>query len=61
MEPYDLKAEGDLGALSDEQQEKLNQFKVWLFKRKHIPVLLKNMKLWNRKESNTEHIYVNFN
>ena len=28
MEPYDLGGEGDLGALSKEQQEKLNRFKV---------------------------------
>ena len=28
MEPYDLKSEHDLGALSPEQQDKLNQFKV---------------------------------
>lgn len=32
MEPYDLGGKSDLGALSTEQQEKLNQFKVriWL-------------------------------
>ena len=28
MEPYDLGREGDLGALSKEQQQKLNDFKV---------------------------------
>ncbi len=28
MEPYDLRTENDLGALNDEQQQKLNQFKV---------------------------------
>lgn len=28
MEKYDLKMGSDLGALSDEQQEKLNAFKV---------------------------------
>ena len=28
MEPYDLKGENDLGALSNEQQEKLNKYKV---------------------------------
>ncbi len=28
MEPYDLGGPGDLGALSNEQQEKLNVFKV---------------------------------
>ena len=28
MEPYDLAKEGDLGALSPDQQEKLNKFKV---------------------------------
>ena len=28
MEPYDLGGENDLGALSKEQQEKLNKFKV---------------------------------
>lgn len=28
MEPYDLEGPGDLGALSQEQQEKLNRFKV---------------------------------
>ncbi len=31
MEPYDLKSEDDLGALSPEQQDKLNQFKVKMF------------------------------
>jgi len=29
MEPYDLGGDGDLGALSPEQQTKLNQFKVF--------------------------------
>ncbi|KAL5003984.1 hypothetical protein ScPMuIL_017440 [Solemya velum] len=28
MEPYDLGGHGDLGALSDEQQKQLNQFKM---------------------------------
>lgn len=28
MEPYDLGGDGNLGALSQEQQEKLNKFKV---------------------------------
>merc|ERR1712156_354485 len=28
MEPFDLKKDGDLGALSEEQQTKLNQFKM---------------------------------
>jgi len=28
MEPYDLGGNGDIGALSQEQQEKLNKFKV---------------------------------
>ncbi|XP_025077391.1 RIIa domain-containing protein 1-like [Pomacea canaliculata] len=28
MEPYDLEGKSDLGALSTEQQEKLNQFKI---------------------------------
>lgn len=28
MEPYDLGGKNDLGALSKEQQEKLNKFKV---------------------------------
>ncbi|XP_013390259.1 RIIa domain-containing protein 1 [Lingula anatina] len=28
MEPYDLGGQGDLGALSPEQQEKLNRFKI---------------------------------
>ena len=28
MEPYDLRSQDDLGALSAEQQDKLNQFKV---------------------------------
>merc|ERR1711893_120597 len=28
MEPYDVAGNGDLGALSKEQQEKLNKFKV---------------------------------
>merc|ERR1711976_263598 len=28
MEPYDLSGPGDLGALSPEQQDKLNQFKM---------------------------------
>jgi len=28
MEPYDLGGPNDLGALSDEQQKKLNDFKV---------------------------------
>ncbi|CAH1797756.1 unnamed protein product [Owenia fusiformis] len=28
MEPYDLGGPGDLGALSPEQQEKLNKFKI---------------------------------
>ena len=32
MEPFDLGSPGDLGALSTEQQEKLNKFKViWWF------------------------------
>ena len=31
MEPYDLKGENDLGALSNEQQEKLNRYKVSFF------------------------------
>ena len=30
MEPYDLGGKDDLGALSKEQQEKLNRFKVIL-------------------------------
>ncbi|PVD19645.1 hypothetical protein C0Q70_20135 [Pomacea canaliculata] len=30
MEPYDLEGKSDLGALSTEQQEKLNQFKCIL-------------------------------
>jgi len=29
MEPYDLGGSDDLGALSDEQQTKLNKFKVF--------------------------------
>ncbi|KAI0232300.1 RIIa domain-containing protein 1 [Lamellibrachia satsuma] len=28
MEPYDVASPGDLGALSDEQQEKMNNFKI---------------------------------
>jgi len=31
MEPYDLGGNGDLGALSKEQQEKLNKYKVILY------------------------------
>ena len=31
MEPYDLGGENDLGALSYEQQQKLNDFKVVVF------------------------------
>ncbi len=32
MESYDIKRDNDLGALNDEQQEKLNQHKVGHFK-----------------------------
>ncbi|KAL4228023.1 RIIa domain-containing protein 1 [Mactra antiquata] len=28
MEPYDMSSEGNLGALSQDQQEKLNRFKI---------------------------------
>ena len=38
MEPYDLGGEGDLGALSKEQQEKLNRFKVTM---SHFILLMK--------------------
>jgi len=33
MEPYDLGGPNDLGALSDEQQTKLNNFKVCIQRR----------------------------
>ena len=42
MEPYDLAREGDLGALSEEQQAKLNKFKVMVLHKTEIGQILAN-------------------